>query len=192
MYCLVTLVRMPVLVFSTFGTLLVLGVFSILSSSLLIEKVADPLGIVKRIVENQHGIVMVYHGDDSDVVTGGNVYDGRTNLNPIVNSNGINRILIMSALHEHPQGVLMIGLSIGSWLKIVTSFPDVQHIDVIGINPGYLQAIQDYPRQASYCFPSIVMQLLLDTCRNPLLLLVVFKPYLLGWADNLKWSQIEI
>ena len=126
--------RLAILGVSLVAAWVALSVSSVLDSSLLMSIVADPLGTVKQIVENQYGIVMVYHGDGSDVVTGGNVYDGRTNLDPVVNSNGINRILIMSALHSHPQRVLIVGLSIGSWLKIMTTFPDVRHIDVIEIN----------------------------------------------------------
>jgi spermidine synthase len=116
----------------------------------LIHLVASDAGAIKRIVETRHGIVTVYEGGISgDAVYGGNVYDGRTNLDPVVNSNGIDRLLILAALQDHPRRVLMVGLSIGSWLKLVTSFPGVEQIDVIEINPGYLEAMKDYPRQAS-------------------------------------------
>lgn len=116
----------------------------------LIHLVATDAGAIKRIVETRHGIVTVYEGGVAgDAVYGGNVYDGRTNLDPVVNSNGIDRLLILPALQDHPRRVLMIGLSIGSWLKLVTSFPGVGQIDVIEINPGYLRAMEDYPRQLS-------------------------------------------
>lgn len=116
----------------------------------LISKAADPLGNIRRIVENQYGIITVYDGGKAgDIVTGGNVYDGRTNVDPVINSNGINRVIVLSALQPKPERVLMIGLSIGSWLKVVTGFPGVKHIDVIEINPGYLKAIQQYPLQQS-------------------------------------------
>jgi spermidine synthase len=105
---------------------------------------------VGRIVENRHGIVATYREKlGGDLVFGGNVYDGRTNLDPIVNSNGINRLLILSTLQDKPEHVLMIGLSIGTWLKLITTFPGVKQIDVVEINPGYLDAIKDYPQQAS-------------------------------------------
>jgi len=42
----------------------------------------------------------------------------------------------------------MVGLSIGSWLAVVNGFPGVEHIDVIEINPGYIEAAQAYPVQA--------------------------------------------
>lgn len=105
-----------------------------------------------KMVENQYGIATVYTGPyfkfkDNHVVTGNNAYDGSTNLNPAHNFNGINRVIIMSALVDQPKHVLVIGLSIGSWLTMVTTFPGVESIDVIEINPGYLELIKDYPQQ---------------------------------------------
>ena len=104
-----------------------------------------------RIVENQYGIITLYRGNKADeaIVAGGNVYDGTTNLDPVYNSNSINRVTIMSALVDQPKHVLMIGLSIGSWLKLVTTFPGIQSIDVIEINPGYQKIIAQYPAQES-------------------------------------------
>lgn len=117
------------------------------NSHILISKVATP-GHIINIVENQHGIIIVYSdGSNDNIVVGGNVYDGRTNLDPVRNSNSLNRVLIMSALVDHPKRVLMIGLSVGSWLKMVTTFPGVESIDVVEINPGYIKLIENYPEQ---------------------------------------------
>lgn len=117
----------------------------------MIQKISLPyFGQVIQMVENQYGIIAAYAGGKGgDVITGGNVYDGTTNLDPVINSNGINRVLVMAALVDQPKHVLMIGLSIGSWLKLVTSFPDVERIDVVEINPGYLEMIKHYPAQQS-------------------------------------------
>jgi spermidine synthase len=118
--------------------------------SWLMKKVSEPVGRIKYMVENRHGIITIYkghHGDD--IVFGGNVYDGRTNLDPRNMSNGLNRLLVLAAIHDKPRNVLMIGMSIGTWLKMVTGFPDIQNIDVIEINPGYLEAIKHYPKQES-------------------------------------------
>lgn len=117
----------------------------------LIKRIAAPsYGDIIQILENQYGIITLYAGGrGGDVVAGGNAYDGRTNLDPVINSNRINRLLILAALVDKPTNVLMIGLSIGSWLKLVTAFPGVENIDVIEINPGYVDLMQHYPRQAS-------------------------------------------
>ncbi len=115
----------------------------------LMQRVAAGSGI-KYMVENRHGIVTVYNQQEGgDVVFGGNVYDGRTNLDPIVNTNGINRVLVLSVLQDKPKHVLLIGLSIGTWLKLLTSFPGIEQIDVVEINPGYLEAMRHYPAQYS-------------------------------------------
>lgn len=145
--CLSAKTRKSYLAFLSVCAILALGYVSMLDSNLLIEKLSGHTLAVRRIVENQYGIVTTYFvpGNGGDFITGGNVYDGRTNLDPLINSNGINRVLILAALNDHPKNVLMIGLSIGTWLKLISTFPEVANIDVIEINPGYLQAIADYP-----------------------------------------------
>lgn len=118
--------------------------------SWLIKTIAQTGPKLVHIIENRYGIVTIYQGDHGDdIVFGANVYDGRTNLDPVINSNWINRVIILSALHDKPKKILMIGLSIGTWLKLLTSFPSVEHIDVVEINPGYLDAMKYYPRQHS-------------------------------------------
>ncbi len=110
---------------------------------------AAPEGQVARVVETRQGIVASYSDAKlGDAIYGGNVYDGRTNTDLHVNSNGINRILVLAALRPKPKRVLVIGLSIGSWLYLVNGFPGVESIDVVEINPGYLDLIGDYEKQS--------------------------------------------
>ena len=121
------------------------------NSHALIKAIGDKShGKIIDVVENQFGIVSTYPDVNNGVIVmGGNVYDGRTNLDPVLNSNRISRLIVLSTLVEKPKQVLMIGLSIGSWLKIVTSFPGIENIDVVEINPGYLELIKHYPAQQS-------------------------------------------
>lgn len=102
-------------------------------------------GNPKRILENRHGIIHVLDGAGGDEVYGGNAYDGRVNVDLKVNSNLINRVYALAALHPHPARVLVIGLSTGAWTKILSGFKGVERIDVVEINPGYLELIRDYP-----------------------------------------------
>ena len=103
----------------------------------------------KTMVENRHGVITLFAGaDGDDAVFGGNVYDGRTNLSLERNTNGLHRPLLLTAVHPEPRRVLMVGLSIGTWLALVNEFPGVEQVDVIEINAGYLQAAQAYPDQA--------------------------------------------
>ena len=112
----------------------------------LIGSFRHPHPPIGRIVETRQGIVVAYKEEkDGDLIFGGNVYDGRTNLDPRINSNGINRIIVLAALRPNPKRVLMIGLSVGTWNYLITGFPGIEKIDVVEINPGYIELIQDYP-----------------------------------------------
>jgi spermidine synthase len=42
----------------------------------------------------------------------------------------------------------MIGLSGGAWVRVVSSFPGVEQIDVVEINPGYVELVGRYPELA--------------------------------------------
>ncbi len=150
LYCLSGLVRPIWLGMCSIVLLALITMMMSLNPNQLIANIAGQEGYLRRVIENQYGIITTYYGGNGgDLIVGGNVYDGRTNLNPIINSNHINRLLILPALKEKPERVLMIGMSIGTWLKLVTSFPGVKTIDVVEINLGYVRAMQDYLRQQS-------------------------------------------
>lgn len=115
----------------------------------LVQKLGHGGERAKTVIENRHGVITVFAGvEGDDAVFGGNVYDGRTNLSPERNTNGLNRPLLLAALQPQPKRVLMVGLSIGTWLALVNEFPGVEKIDVVEINSGYLLAAQSYPAQA--------------------------------------------
>ena len=136
------------------GTLLVGGVAlagTLLDPHALVQSVNQTGTRANTVIENRHGIITIFQegiGSTDHAVFGGNVYDGRTNLNPEVNSNGLDRPLLLAALQPKPRRVLMVGLSIGTWLALVNEFPGVEQVDVVEINPGYFQAAQAYPTQA--------------------------------------------
>lgn len=104
---------------------------------------------LRAVVENRHGVVTVFEGTPGDdVVYGGNVYDGRTNLSLVRNTNGLDRVALLGVLQPQPRRVLMVGLSVGTWLALVRQFPGVEHIDVVEINPGYIEAARPYAAQS--------------------------------------------
>lgn len=135
-------------------TLGLLGAVSISQSqagsmqNLLVAKLAVSTDPIRHVVETRQGII-VSHVDDAqgDSIFGANVYDGRTNVDPRINSNGINRIIVLHALAPNPKRVLVIGLSVGSWQHIIGGFPGVERMDVVEINPGYIDLAKNYDVQ---------------------------------------------
>lgn len=95
-----------------------------------------------HVVENRNGVIGVL---PNGAVFGGGVYDGYFNVDPANDVNLIVRAFALSAFHPAPKRMLMIGLSSGSWAQIVSNHPQAESLDIIEINPGYLQLIWQYP-----------------------------------------------
>ncbi|MFZ0294939.1 MAG: fused MFS/spermidine synthase [Candidatus Sulfotelmatobacter sp.] len=100
----------------------------------------------KTVVENRSGVIAVTH---SGIVFGGGIYDGRFNVSLVNDSNGIQRLFALSYFHPNPKEVLMIGLSSGSWAQVLAHHPQVEHLTIVEINPGYLPLIRQVQEVAS-------------------------------------------
>jgi spermidine synthase len=140
----------PMLVF---GSLLAFIYFSTLYENIF-EKIQLKKGYngqsFKHIIQNRSGIITVIaqpKGDD--IVYGGGVYDGKFNTSLKINSNWIDRAYMFAAIKLKPLNVLEIGLSSGSWARIVANHQDVKSLDIVEINPGYLKLILKYPENRS-------------------------------------------
>ncbi len=83
-----------------------------------------------------------------DVIFGGNVYDGIASVDVDTNANRLDRLYLLALLQPQPRNVLVIGLSGGAWVRAVQSFPGVERIDVVEINPAYVDLIRAYPELA--------------------------------------------
>ena len=145
--------------------------FAFLSASgiagLAYESNIDPHALVKEfsavrgmpivaVHEGRHGIITIakhnYVGgatfEKTDhSVYGGNLYDGKVNVDLERNTNGLERPLALNILFPEAKRVLILGLSIGSWLTVVEGFPGVESIDVVEINPGYLALAREFGPQ---------------------------------------------
>jgi spermidine synthase len=95
-----------------------------------------------QVVENRNGVIAVTR---EGAVFGDGVYDGFFNVDPSHDLNLITRVYAVSLFHAEPKRVLMIGLSSGSWAQILANHPQIGSLDVVEINPGYLQLIPQYP-----------------------------------------------
>ena len=95
----------------------------------------------ERVVENRSGIITIESSPTGAIIYGDGTYDGRFNVDPVIDSNLISRCYMISALHRKPERVLEIGLSSGSWTRVLASYESIKALDVVEINPGYAEAV---------------------------------------------------
>jgi hypothetical protein len=103
---------------------------------------AAEVGYMKHVVENRNGIIAV---TADDAVFGGGVYDGHFNVDPATDKNFVIRAYVLSLFHQHPKRAFMLGLASGSWAQVVVNNPEVESLDIVEINPGYISLIAQYP-----------------------------------------------
>jgi len=103
---------------------------------------ANTQGALKYVVENRNGVIEVAK---NDAIYGSGVYDGYFNVDPSKTVNGILRAFALSAFHGSPSRMLMVGLSSGSWAQVFANHPQVESLEIVEINPGYLKLIPQYP-----------------------------------------------
>lgn len=88
--------------------------------------------------------------DQENRFFGGGAYDGAINTDPSEwNINAIDRAYMVAALHRAPEKVLMIGLSSGSWAKVLADYDKIKELTIVEINPGYLELISKFPEIAT-------------------------------------------
>jgi spermidine synthase len=121
--------------------------FDLLYERLTFGKRMQADTVFTHVVENRNGVISV---TKDDAVFGGGVYDGQFRIDPSHDTNIILRALILSAVHPAPKRMLMIGLASGSWGQVFANHPQLESLDVIEINPGYLQLIPQYPVVRSF------------------------------------------
>lgn len=99
-----------------------------------------------HVVENRNGMIGVTR---EGAVFGGGVYDGYFNVDPLQDVNLVVRAFALSAFHPAPKHILVIGLASGSWAQVFANHPQMDSMDIVEINPGYLQLIAQYPAVSS-------------------------------------------
>jgi SAM-dependent methyltransferase len=93
------------------------------------------------VVENKSGVIAV---TTDAVVYGGGAYDGIISVDLVNDRNALIRPLSLPLYHPRPREVLMVGLATGAWAQIVAANPQVEHLTIVEINPGYLELIGKY------------------------------------------------
>lgn len=106
-----------------------------------------------RIIENTHGIVQEYVAKEpnanTSVIFGNNAYDGRLNTNLFNDTNGIDRAYYLASIKPNVKNILVIGMSSGAWLKVLSDIPTLEKITVVEINPAYKEIIETAPNIAT-------------------------------------------
>lgn len=97
------------------------------------------------VAESRSGIVAVHVEGGRQVVYGGGVYDGAINTRISPDTNGIKRLYRFLGMHDAPTSVLEIGLSSGSWAKVLAMDERIQHIVSVEINPAYRRLVAAFP-----------------------------------------------
>lgn len=117
-----------------------------LFGKLIFGRNASRVGYFEQVVENRNGVIAV---TPDGAVMGGGVYDGYFNVDPLHDKNLIIRAYALGLFEPAAKKVLMIGLSSGSWAQVAIHHPQIESMDIVEINPGYLQLIADYPMVSS-------------------------------------------
>ncbi len=111
----------------------------------VLERTRDDSGTIGLILENRYGVIhTLERAGEPDTIYGGNAYDGRVHVRLAGSPNQIERVYLATALHPHPRRVLEIGLSVGSWAQVIVGSPGVEQLDIIEINPAYLELANRY------------------------------------------------
>jgi spermidine synthase len=98
---------------------------------------------------NSHGIIHTALTNHGQYIFGGNVYDGIATTNVDTNPNGLDRLYLLALVHPKLERVLSVGLSGGAWIRALEGFPGIDSIDVIEINPAYVDLVKRYPQLAA-------------------------------------------
>lgn len=102
---------------------------------------------IVNLIENRQGIIFTSRlkkkTHENLFIFGGNVIDGSNNFDLFLDNNLISRVYLLTALHENPERILVIGLGGGSWVKVMSKLSSAKSIDVVEINPGYINLIKN-------------------------------------------------
>jgi spermidine synthase len=123
------------------------GLYSLLFERLIFGNRSEAKVPFAHVVENRNGVIGV---TQDRAVFGGGVYDGYFNVDPMHDSNLVARAYALSAFCPALKRILVIGLASGSWGQILANHPQVETLDAVEINPGYLQLIPQYPMVQSF------------------------------------------
>jgi Spermine/spermidine synthase domain len=133
---------------------------SIVASVIAIKSISPGPGSLRPLADgaialtdytaNSHGIIHTARTAQGVYIFGGNVYDGIATANVDTNPNRLDRVYVLALVHPNVKRVLAIGLSGGAWIRALEGFPGIEEIDVIEINPAYVDLDRHYPQLSGF------------------------------------------
>ena len=124
------------------------------------KRAYTPKTLMGVVVENKTGIAtsapdpILNSNPFAHIIYGGGVFDGVLYTNKDVARSIMaiqhHRLFIIGALHPHPKEVLQIAMSAGFWTQILSGYESIEHLDVVELNPGYLELAKHYPGYELY------------------------------------------
>ncbi|MBC7712957.1 MAG: hypothetical protein H7177_06445 [Rhizobacter sp.] len=119
------------------------------------KKKYTPGKILNVVVENRSGIasaapdITLNKSPDAHIVSGDGVFDGiiytKKEVAKKLMADENDRFFIIGELHPHPREVLQIAMSAGSWTQMLSGYEQIDHLDVVELNSGYLDIAKHYP-----------------------------------------------
>ncbi len=91
----------------------------------------------EMVVESRFGVITI---DEDQKIYGGGMYDGTLSVD-LYPGSWMVRPYFLGAVHESPKKVLEIGLSGGTWAKILANHPGVEELTVVEINGAYRERV---------------------------------------------------
>jgi spermidine synthase len=132
------------------GASVIIGLLTIRSGAgSLAQLAAEGPDAMMYFSANRHGIVHTAKALRGETIFGGNVYDGLTTVDVDRNGNRLDRVYMLGLVLPSPKRVLSVGLSGGAWIRALEGFPGVESVEVVEINPAYLDLVRQRPDVAA-------------------------------------------
>ncbi len=134
---------------SLFSLVLIGGSYYFFSDGLLFKlfKKSAPMVATRfdKVIQNRHGIITTHIDENGfHITSGGGGFDGRWSEGLFYDF-PLDRPYIFALLHPKPRKVLLIGMSVGAWGRIIQDYKPLESLDIIDINPGYFKLSSFYP-----------------------------------------------
>jgi len=134
---------------STVSLFIVGGTYFVFADKILFKlfKKSAPMAATKfdKVIQNRHGIITTHIDENGfHITSGGGGFDGKWSEGLFYDF-PLDRPYIFALLHPKPRKILLIGMSVGAWGRIIQDYKHLESLDIVDINPGYFKLSSMYP-----------------------------------------------